>query len=364
MTLTVSVNKIVENSKNPLLGIRRDWKRVCLGQIASVVNGFAFKSAQFAKRGGVPLVRIRDVGSHTTDTHYIGEFDDRYVVEPGDLLIGMDGDFNCARWKGPRALLNQRVCKVSLQDGEYHPRFLDYVLPAYLKAINDATSSVTVKHLSSRSVEEIPLPFPSLAQQNKIVARIEKQSSRLDQAIGDLKSIKVKLQRYRFALLNAVVEGHLVVTEAELARREGREFETGTHLLKHILDSRRTESKSSTYLLSYDVPRTSALPALPLGWSWSSVAQVMVDTLIGLDRGRDSQNVDRIGVPYIKMNNVSLDGEVHWDNLVFVEADSYERERYLLSNGDILFNTRNSKELVGKTGLVRNPPTGAIYNNT
>src|SRR6266513_3133532 len=100
MTLTVSVREIVENSKNPLLAIRPGWKRVPLGQIASVLNGFAFKSAQFAKDGGMPLIRIRDVGRETTDTRYVGEFDERYLVEPGDLLIGMDGDFDCARWKG------------------------------------------------------------------------------------------------------------------------------------------------------------------------------------------------------------------------------------------------------------------------
>src|SRR5262245_19493652 len=109
MALTVSVDEIVQGSRDPLLAIRPNWKRVRLREIASVLNRFAFKSAQFTKSDGTPLIRIRDVGSDSTDTNYAGDFEERYVVESGDLLIGMDGDFNCARWRGPRGLLNQRV---------------------------------------------------------------------------------------------------------------------------------------------------------------------------------------------------------------------------------------------------------------
>jgi type I restriction enzyme S subunit len=197
MALTVSVDQIVQGSRNPSLGARPHWKRVRLGDIASVLNGFAFKSAQFTKGDGMPLIRIRDVGSDSTDTNYVGEFEHRYIVEPGDLLIGMDGDFNCARWRGPRGLLNQRVCKVTLFSEQYHPRFLDFALPGYLKAINDATSSVTVKHLSSRTIEDIPLPFPTLHEQQKIVAELEKQFARLDESVANLKRVITRLAGYR-----------------------------------------------------------------------------------------------------------------------------------------------------------------------
>lgn len=207
MALTVSVDEIVHGSRNPLLGVRPQWKRIRLREIASVLNGFAFKSGQFAKGDGMPLIRIRDVGSDSTDTNYVGEFDERYLIEPGDLLVGMDGDFNCARWRGPRGLLNQRVCKVTLRTDQYHPRFLDFALPGYLRAINDATSSVTVKHLSSRTIEDIPLPFPPLHEQEEIVAELDKQFSRLDEAAANLKRVKANLVRYEMAVLRAMIVG-------------------------------------------------------------------------------------------------------------------------------------------------------------
>jgi type I restriction enzyme S subunit len=210
MALTVSVDEIVHGSGNPLLGVRPHWKRIRLGEIASVLNGFAFKSAQFAKGEGMPLIRIRDVGSDSTDTNFVGEFDERYIVEPGDLLVGMDGDFNCARWRGSPGLLNQRVCKVTLQHDQYHPRFLDFALPGYLKAINDSTSSVTVKHLSSRTIEDIPLPLPPVKEQEEIVAELEKQFSRIDKAVANLKRVKANLKRYKAAVLNAAVSGQLM----------------------------------------------------------------------------------------------------------------------------------------------------------
>ena len=215
MALTVSVDEIVQGSRNPALGVRPHWSRIRLRDVASVLNGFAFKSTQFGKGDGMPLIRIRDVGSDSTDTNYLGEFDDRYVVEPRDLLVGMDGDFNCARWRGPRGLLNQRVCKVTLHSEQYLPRFLDFALPGYLKAINDATSSVTVKHLSSRTIEDIPLPFPPLEEQEEIVAELEKQFSRLDEAVASVTRARDMLAAMRRAVLDAAALGRLPVQRSD-----------------------------------------------------------------------------------------------------------------------------------------------------
>jgi type I restriction enzyme S subunit len=72
-----------------------------------------------------------------------------------------------------------------------------------------------------------------------IVAEIEKQFSRLEEAVANLKRVKANLKRYRAAVLKAAVEGRLVPTEAELARREGRGYETGEQLLARILTERR-----------------------------------------------------------------------------------------------------------------------------
>ena len=266
MALTVSLSEIVEKSSNRLLGKHESWDRVLLGDVATVLNGFAFKSSEFSNSGGVPLIRIRDVGKDRSETTYLGDYDPRYVVEPGDLLVGMDGDFNCARWHGLRGLLNQRVCKITLKSDIYLPKFLDYTLPGYLKAINDVTSSVTVKHLSSKSIEEIPLPLPPREFQERLVAELEKQFSRLDEAIANLKRVKVNLKSYKAAVLKAAVEGKLT----EYWRKQHPHVEPASKLLEHLLAERRAKWNGRGKYKEPPEPDTNNLPTLPQGWVWTT----------------------------------------------------------------------------------------------
>ncbi len=105
MSLTISPAQIVEASRSPLLAAPDSWPRRPLGEVATIVNGFAFKSKQFVPDGGRPLIRIRDIFNVATSVGYAGEYDDKYIVQPGQLIVGMDGDFNSALWQGPEALL-------------------------------------------------------------------------------------------------------------------------------------------------------------------------------------------------------------------------------------------------------------------
>lgn len=162
----------------------------------------------------MPVIRIRDIVPGRTETFYDGEFDVAFLVKRGDILVGMDGDFNCEPWAGEPALLNQRVCMIAPDESRYDKQFLRYVLPGYLSAINAETPSVTVKHLSSRTVADIPLPLPPLTEQRSIVAVIEKQFARLDVGIAALRRAQANLKRYRAAVLKAACEGTLVAAEA------------------------------------------------------------------------------------------------------------------------------------------------------
>lgn len=209
MTLRVHPDEIVRNSTSSLLGTHTSWERVRLGDVADVLNGFAFKSTLFSREDGMPLIRIRDVGSHTTQVRYAGEFDSRYLVEPGTILAGMDGDFRAARWRGEPALLNQRVCTIRVRNPHlYDEDFLLHALPGYLDAIHGATSSITVKHLSSETIKQIPLPLPPLAEQRRIAAAIEENLSRLEAACDGLTRVERLLERWRFATL-ATLTQHL-----------------------------------------------------------------------------------------------------------------------------------------------------------
>lgn len=157
-------------------------KKVKLGELITVDSGYAFKSNLFnSNMDGIPVIRIRDVSSGEISTYYSGEYDEKYVVNNDDLLIGMDGAFNIRKWSRGRALLNQRVCRVKSKNiNILLDDYLYRVLPIELKRIEDKTSFVTVKHLSVKDINEIEINLPDIKKQQEIINVLDKAQELMD----------------------------------------------------------------------------------------------------------------------------------------------------------------------------------------
>jgi type I restriction enzyme S subunit len=312
MSFTASISDIVEADADGLLSRHPTWARVRLGDVCSILNGYPFPSGQFSARGGFRLLRIRDIMRSSTETGFVGDYDPLYVVRRGELVVGMDGDFNCALWDGPDALLNQRVCKVTADERYLSRTYLAYSLPGYLSAVNEATPSMTVKHLSSFTIADIPLPLAPKSEQARIAAALDDHLTRLDAAVAVLERVQRNLKRYRASVLKAAVEGRLVPTEAELARAEGRDYEPAWVLLRRILVERRRRWEESGRRGRYEepvAPDTSGLPKLPEGWCWATWSQ------IGLSqngRAFPSKEYHETGVRLLRPGNLHVSGSVEW----------------------------------------------------
>lgn len=216
MSLIHEVSDIFQNQKFP-----RNWKTIELNKILKIQNGFAFKSSNFnSDKIGMPLIRIRDIKNSTMETFYSGAILEDFIVIEGDLIIGMDGDFNSNLWKGSPALLNQRVCRLIPDENLILKKLLYYGLPSYLNKINENTSSTTVKHLSSKSIGEIPFPLPPLAEQNRIVTKLDALFKQLETIKMSMTAIPVLLKNFRHQVLTQAVTGKL--TEEW---RKGKELE-------------------------------------------------------------------------------------------------------------------------------------------
>ena len=140
--------------------------------LCDIQYGYAFDSNCFSKDNSYPqLARIRDVKRGYSETFYTGKYPKEYVLSAGDLLIGMDGEFNVARWKIDGALLNQRVCKVVAKNGT-NEDYIRFFLLKQLKTIEEKTSFVTVKHLSAREINKIEVDIPKLCEQEKIATTL------------------------------------------------------------------------------------------------------------------------------------------------------------------------------------------------
>ena len=150
------------------------WQTKALGDVARIINGYAFDSKLFSTdKNDMPLIRIRDIKKGYTETFYKGKYPNTYIIKNGDYIIGMDGEFNIVEWRGGTALLNQRVCKIEFIDDEVIGRYALRFLSIELKRIEDATSFVTVKHLSSKSLISIFIPIPPIDLQKQFAEKIE-----------------------------------------------------------------------------------------------------------------------------------------------------------------------------------------------
>lgn len=146
-----------------------------LTEVCDIQYGYPFDSSKFSESEGVPLIRIRDVTRGYSETFTTEEYNPEYLVYTGDLLVGMDGEFNIAKWGETPALLNQRVCRL-IPKSSIDKGYLYYYMPTVLNQIEAKTPFVTVKHLSAKELNKVKISIPSLDEQRKIAAVLDKVS--------------------------------------------------------------------------------------------------------------------------------------------------------------------------------------------
>jgi type I restriction enzyme S subunit len=216
--------------------------------------------------------------------------------------------------------------------------------------------------------------LPPVPEQGRIVAEIERQFTQLEAGVVALGRVQANLKRYRAAVLKAAVEGRLVPTEAELARREGRSYEPASELLRRILVERRArweaayiarmrasgmESRDNRWKGRYEepaTPDTCDLPNLPESWGYASVEQLNPPDrpcAYGvLQPGGDVAG----GVPIIRVGDIN-NGRINVAALKRISlliAASYPRTE--LRGGEVLLTLVGA---IGRTAVVPEALKGA-----
>ena len=179
-----------------------------LVRVAKVQYGYPFDSKLFTDNPSfIPLIRIRDVKSGLAGTYYSGPILSDYIVCAGDILVGMDGEFNLGKWKDRDSLLNQRVCKItSLDSNIVLDGFLYHLLLPLFKKVEESISGSTVKHLSAKVINALEIPVPPLEVQRKIVEVLDNFSeltAKLEAELSaELEARQKQYEYYRDNLLN------------------------------------------------------------------------------------------------------------------------------------------------------------------
>jgi type I restriction enzyme, S subunit len=181
------------------MSILNKWKEEGVGEQLKLLSGFPFPSNKFSSDEGFPLIRIRDIVGSKIETYYMGNILPMYIIKKGDVLIGMDGDFNLAKWNSQDALLNQRVLKVDVLDpNKLNADFIYYWLQPYVKKVNELTTATTVKHLSTKDIRKARAKIPTLAAQKRIGLIL----NTIDRTITHTEALIEKYQQIKAGLMH------------------------------------------------------------------------------------------------------------------------------------------------------------------
>ncbi|MCK9554403.1 restriction endonuclease subunit S [bacterium] len=310
--------------------IPNEWLKVNISDIADVDLGKTPKKSDYLSIGDYKVVKFRDVDytgiDWTTDKDgFVGE---RSVVglrelKLHDVLITASAHSSehigrkiCFVNKLPRNYRKIFFCGellgISPKTGYLSAKYCFYYFLSHA-GYKEIQSHVKGVHLTSGQARNMSFPFTPQPEQDRIIEIVEELFSDLDNAIENLKKAQEQLKVYRQAVLKHAFEGRLVDDAGN--------------------------------------------------WHEYEVGDIIENSLIGLVRSLKEQNDKGLGIPYVKMDCIDLDGKVDMAKAVFVQAEEDKIKKYALQKGDVLLNTRNSYELVGKTGIVKDDSVLRIFNN-
>jgi type I restriction enzyme S subunit len=220
------------------------------------------------------------------------------------------------------------------------------------------------------------LPLAPLAEQHRIVAKIEELVSELDAGVELLKKLKAKLKRYRQAVLKAAVEGKLTKDWREAHQGE---LEPASVLLERILKERREKweaeqlaqmkakgktPKDDSWKLKYKepvAPDTSDLPELPKGWVWANI-EIIGEVSGGLTKNSKRDKLP-LKMPYLRVANVYADS-LQLDDVKQIGINQAEIDRVLLEKGDLLVVEGNgSIDQIGRVALWDGSISPCLHQN-
>lgn len=352
----------MENNQN-MMELPRGWVLATLGEIAESINP-GFPSGAHNQIGkGVPHLRPMNIS-------YYGRLDlgeVKYVdvenyehLKRGDILFNntnspaLLGKTAVIKKSGDLAYSNHMTRIRLFRDAsssDYIGWYLHFLFWKGFFKLN-CTNHVNQASINKAFLEnKVSLFLPPLAEQHRIVAKIEELFSDLDAGIASLKQAQAQLKTYRQAVLKYAFEGKLTA-----AWREQNKPEPAEKLLAQIKvgatrrvapTKRHGKSKKPKEFPPLTEAELAELPELPEGWCWMKLGNLSM----GVEYGSAKKSKEEGKIPVIRMGNLQ-NGVIVWDDLVYTD-DEDEINQYFLRKDDVLFNRTNSPELVGKTAIYK-----------
>ena len=149
------------------------WPRVRLGDVATYVNGYAFKPTDWSSAGR-PIIRIQDLtGNSYQMNRYSGNVPEKYEVIKGDVLISWSASLGVYIWDREDAFLNQHIFKVVFDKEDIDKRYFFHQVSLILRKSAFEAHGCTMKHLTKPVFDALQFVLPPLAIQRRIAAKLD-----------------------------------------------------------------------------------------------------------------------------------------------------------------------------------------------
>lgn len=286
-----------------------------LSETGKYINGVAFKPTDWSDKG-LPIVRIQNLTDPTKPMNRTTRIvDPAYLVQPGDLLVSWSATLDAFIWNREPALLNQHIFKVVPNTEVVQKKYLFFALRQAIIEMGrtEHLHGSTMKHINRGPFLAHRIRVPPLRAQAEIVAELEKQFSRLDEAVANLQRVKANLKRQRSATLKGAVDGTLVANG-------------GT-----------------------------------TDWRQEQIGRVAV-VISGLTKNPKRQQLPR-KLPYLRVANVYAN-ELRLDEMEEIGVDDNEVEKLLVRRGDLLVVEGNgSPGQIGRVALWDGSIPNCVHQN-
>lgn len=278
---------------------------VNLGDIATYINGYAFKPTDWETEG-LPIIRIQNLNNPKQEFNYFnGDISDKYIVRNGDILISWSASIGVFEWDREDAVLNQHIFKVVFDKEKINKTYFKFMVSIALNKAMQYMHGSTMKHITKGYFDAIPVPVPGLETQ-EIIAQLLEKSQQL------INTRKKQIQACEELIKSQFIE----MFGDSVANTKGWEVKDLGELgyFKNGMNYRQSDS------------------GYPIKF---------------------------LGVGEFKYGNCINTSAI----LPVLELQEEPNEEYLLKTGDVVFVRSNgSKELVGRSVLIRELEEATTYS--
>ena len=349
------ITEIAEEEKT--FDIPENWEWIKLGTVCTIARGGSprpIKEFLTTADDGINWIKIGDTEKNgkyinsTVEKIKPSGVSKSRMVHAGDFLLTNSMSFGRPYILKIDGCIHDGWLVISQTKEVFDQDFLYWMLSskyAYYQFCGKVSGAV-VKNLNSEKVANSVFPLPPLAEQKRIVAKIEELIPYVDRyaiAYDKLEKFNAKFpEDMKKSILQYAIQGKLVEQRAE----DG----TADVLYQQIQDEKQrliNEGKIKTEKTIQPLKENELPFDIPESWMWCSVGSVCTNIQYGTSNKSSTTGT----MPVLRMGNIQ-GGKIIYDKLVYT-SDEDEIQKYQLNYNDLLFNRTNSREIVGKTAIYK-----------